>query len=297
MEEDSKTVQQVHKVAEAEKILGMSDRNVRKTAEKKKEAQQKAYQKVEQQKQMIKSEADTKTKVKLKEMSAKAAHNKKLKQILESAIKHGEYAESVHKSHQDLTITSMKLRKEKRAKTIVLKTQAQQSLMKAQEENKEAAEERQLKKTLSYQSKVTERSQKEGKYLQLRSQAFEIHAKAVELVKEQREVIDVEVPGDSKRDREEERLLREKNQEKVKLQKLQSQLAHNKRERAAKKQELDQEWAVKKAAFTAETESTTKESKEKIQQAEADAKRMKAKEKANKLKAEANSETPALETL
>ena len=66
----------------------------------------------------------------------------------------------------------MKLRKEKRAKTIVLKTQAQQSLMKAQEENKEAAEERQLKKTLSYQSKVTERSQKEGKYLQLRSQVI-----------------------------------------------------------------------------------------------------------------------------
>ena len=66
-------------------------------------------------------------------------------------------------------------------------------------------------------------------------------------------------------------------------------MCSNTHELSRNKEEFEQEWDVKKAAFNAETQSITKESKEKIIQAEVDAKRIKAKEKAEKLRVEADS--------
>lgn len=208
---------------------------------------------------------------------------------MESSTKRGEYAESVHKSADAVRENQVKFNKERRAKVVVTKKQAEHAATKAKEEEREASEERAVKKQRSLNGVTSERTEKETKYLHLREQAFEIHAKAVELVKEQRQVVDVEMPGDSNRAKQEKKLLNEKNVEKKQLQQLQGKLARNTHELSRKKEEFEQEWDVKKAAFNAETQSITKESKEKIIQAEVDAKRIKAKEKAEKLRVEADS--------
>lgn len=286
---DKKTLHEMNKVTEAQSILGMNDQRARMKVVKKKDLQEKAFQKVEEQKRRIMAEANQKQKKKTDEFNAKAAHKKRIAEILESSTKRGEYAESVHKSADAVRENQVKFNKERRAKVVVTKKQAEHAATKAKEEEREASEERAVKKQRSLNGVTSERTEKETKYLHLREQAFEIHAKAVELVKEQRQVVDVEMPGDSNRAKQEKKLLNEKNVEKKQLQQLQGKLARNTHELSRKKEEFEQEWDVKKAAFNAETQSITKESKEKIIQAEVDAKRIKAKEKAEKLRVEADS--------
>jgi len=176
--------------------------------------------------------------------------------------------------------------KEKAAKKKLGQQEAQRKVTKQKIEDKEAVKEKNMKQMLSLTSREVQQTQEQTDYLKLRKKAFEIHAKAVELVKEQRKVLGVVMPGDAERKQEESVLLHRKKRDLKDLKRLKAKLASLKREKAKRKEEFDETMKIKKTGFDAQFAGVQKESKQKIVYARQDAAKLKAQAKAKALQAE-----------
>jgi len=243
-------------------------------------------------KAMAKQQADTekelgqKATAAAKEQAEQKARSERLKEELKTATQRGEYAETVVKSRISVQTSSGERLKEKMAKNDLRRQEAAATVVKRKNEEKEAAREVREKKALSIASHEAQKTQEESDYLALRKKAFEIHAKAVEFVKEQRKELGVVMPGDAERKEEESSLLHSKQRDLKKMKSLRAKLASLKREAAARKKDFDNTITIKKTGFDAELKGVQKESRQKIVFARQDAAKLKAQAKAKKLQAE-----------
>jgi hypothetical protein len=266
-QEDALTSKQRKLIQAGEAQMALQDRKVRL---RKVAREQAAKQVIKKQQALVAeqaAEADAKTKAREEQKSEAKRRQKQLTKNLAAAEVRGEYAETVHKSHQNVQQAAIKVNKEKEAKAQLTKQKSEQASETNEKTNAQQAAERSQKKQISLNQYLDRQTFERANYLRLRATAFEVKAKATELAAEQRSFMGPMDPAQEERERTEEELLHTKQTMEAQLKQAKETFAAISKRVEAEKKIGEKNRELKALHHKTELAQATKESEEKINEA------------------------------